>query len=71
MGTELIFSIPSTGYGAVTMEYETRRSASGEGLQTLSYTIDTSSWIEIETSAVLDDIPKTHSFDFSISTLKY
>lgn len=63
LGATLTFAAPTTGYGAITVAYLTRRSGQGAGLQTLSYTTDGEVWTEVQTYAVHDDTPQAWEFD--------
>jgi autotransporter-associated beta strand protein len=61
----LIFTIPTTGYEAIRMDFRTRRSAQGPGQQTVSYTLDAQTWTDLATYTVLNDAPQTRTIDFS------
>ena len=65
LGATLIFSLPTEGYERIGLDFLTRRSAQGAGMQTLSYTTDGSQWTELGTYAVQDAAPQAKSFDFS------
>ena len=65
LGTVVQWSLPTTGYQAVKLGYVTRRSGSGAGTQTLSYTLDGSSWTVLQSYAVADADPQAQGFDFS------
>ncbi len=63
-GTELRFSLPTGGFGAVLVQYETRRSGQGAGDQIIEYTTDGSSYHPFATVAVLDGVPEIVELDF-------
>ncbi|MBK1828632.1 lamin tail domain-containing protein [Haloferula rosea] len=67
-GTELRFDIPTTGFQDILVQYETRRSGSGAGIQIIDYTTDGgSTWLNHSQITVLDiddeDVP-VMIFDF-------
>lgn len=65
IGSSLVLSVPTTGYESVVMQYETRRSGSGAGQQTISCSTDGSTFTAFETINVYDDDPVLYTFDFS------
>jgi len=65
IGSALVWSVPTTGYESIQLQYETRRSGSGAGLQTVSYSTDGSAFTAFETISVQDDDPVLYTFDFS------
>ena len=65
IGKEMIFRLPTTGYDNIRLEFLPRRSGQGAGLQSLSYSLDGTEWIEWSTSPVFNDSPQPRNFDFS------
>ncbi len=65
LDSELTFSLPTTGYEEIALEFLTRRSGQGAGIQTLSYTVDGQTWIEFDTYTVFDSAPQFRRFDFT------
>jgi hypothetical protein len=65
LGCTASWSLPTTGYENVTLEFLTRRSGQGAGQQTLSYTVDGNEWRILATYPVFDAAPEKKSFDFS------
>ncbi len=65
LGSELTFSLPTTGYDEIVLEFLTRRSGQGAGLQKLSYTLDGQTWNEYDTYTVFDLAPQFRRFDFT------
>jgi hypothetical protein len=64
LGSTITLALPTTGYHRIALEFLTRRSGQGAGLQTLAYTTDGQSWSELPSYAVLDAAPQLQSFDF-------
>ncbi len=64
LGATVTFSLPTTGYQTITLDFLTRRSGQGAGEQTLSFTTDGMNWTELATYAVFDDPPQLQEFDF-------
>lgn len=64
LDASLIFSLPTTGYEQITLGFLTRRSGQGAALQSIAYTYDGSSWIELETYEVFNAPPQSIYFDF-------
>ncbi|RYD33717.1 MAG: hypothetical protein EOP87_10510, partial [Verrucomicrobiaceae bacterium] len=65
IGTVLKWALPTTGYQSPKLSFTTRRSGSGAGTQTLSYTVDGSSWTALPGYSVGDMDPQLKKFDFS------
>jgi hypothetical protein len=65
IGAELVFSVPTTGYEAVVLRYETRRSGAGAGQQRIFYSIDGTTFTLFETITVADADPVLQTIDFS------
>ncbi len=61
----LTFALPTTGFEGITLDFLTRRSGQGAGLQTLSYTVNGSDWVEHDSYEILDAAPQPRFFDFS------
>lgn len=65
LGAQMILVLPTVGYEDIQLEFLTRRSGQGAGIQTLSYTTNGTHWAELATYPVLDAVPQSQSFDFS------
>ena len=65
LGASLTFALPTTGYEQISLDFLTRRSGQGAGLQTLAYTLDGSSWNSFATYGVDNAPPQEKAFDFS------
>ncbi len=65
IGATVTFALPTSGFQYVVLEYQTRRSGQGAGVQTLEYTTDGSSWNPLGTVTVLDAAPETCRFSLS------
>ncbi|RYD20909.1 MAG: DUF642 domain-containing protein [Verrucomicrobiaceae bacterium] len=65
IGTVLKWALPTTGYHSPKLRFITRRSGSGAGTQTLSYTLDGSAWTALPAYSVADADPQLKQFDFS------
>lgn len=65
LGSELIFDLPTVGYGELSLSFHTRRSGEGAGRQTVSGTLNGSDWIELASYDVLDAEPQLKTFDLS------
>ena len=65
LGATLTFALPTTGYEQITLDFLTRRSGQGAGVQMLSYTTDGNSWTPMEVYEVFNAPPQRLSFDFS------
>ncbi|SHF14460.1 choice-of-anchor I family protein [Chryseobacterium takakiae] len=61
----LQFSLPTTGYQNVVVKFTTRRSGSGAGAQTWSYSTDGSTFQTYQTVSPQDANPQLITFDFS------
>lgn len=67
IGGELEFALPTTGYENPIVQFTTRRSGSGAGLQTWFYTTDGVNYTAFTTVSPVDGNPELISFDFSDS----
>jgi hypothetical protein len=54
IGTEVIFDVPSTGYQDLLFSYETRRSGSGANRQIISYTVNGTDFVTMDTIVVTE-----------------
>lgn len=61
----LQFNLPTTGYQNVVVKFTTRRSGSGAGTQTWSYSTDGSTFQTYQTVSPQDANPQLITFDFS------
>ncbi|KIC63498.1 choice-of-anchor I family protein [Chryseobacterium taiwanense] len=68
IGGNLQFNLPTTGYNNVVVKFTTRRSGSGAGTQTWSYSIDGTTFLPYQTVSPLDANPQLITFDFSAIT---
>lgn len=68
IGGNLQFNLPTTGYNNVMVKFTTRRSGSGAGTQTWSYSIDGTTFLPYQTVSPLDADPQLITFDFSAIT---
>lgn len=59
------FNLPTTGYNNVVVKFTTRRSGSGAGTQTWSYSLDGTSFTQYQTVISQDANPKLITFDLS------
>lgn len=59
------FNLPTTGYNNVIVKFTTRRSGSGAGTQTWSYTLDGTTYTTYQTVSPQDANPQLVTFDFS------
>ncbi|RYD23686.1 MAG: hypothetical protein EOP88_03240 [Verrucomicrobiaceae bacterium] len=64
IGASVVFKLPTTGFEDVTMSVETRRSGSGAGTQTWSYTLDGEAYVPLGDIAVVDGNPVVIGWDF-------
>ena len=64
IGSSLVLMLPTTGFEKVTMSVETRRSGSGAGTQTWSYTLDGSNYVSLGNITVVDGAPPVIGWDF-------
>lgn len=65
LGAEVVLGIPTSGYQYIRVEYDTRRSGSGAGEQTVEYTTDGETWTVLQTYPVFDAAPQRQSFNFA------
>ncbi len=65
IGRTMEFTLPTKNYEQITLDFLTRRSGSGAGQQTLSYTTDGETWNEHQTYTVDAANPQLRNFDFS------
>lgn len=63
-GTLVSAAIPTTAYANILVQYETRRSGSGAGTQLVSYTLDGTTYIPLETFTIDDAAPVVKILDF-------
>ena len=61
----LQFNLPTTGYNNVVVKFTTRRSGSGAGTQTWSYSTDGTTFQTYQTVTPQDANPQLVTFDFS------
>ena len=61
----LQFNLPTTGYNNVVVKFTTRRSGSGAGTQSWSYSIDGTTFLPYQTVSPQDGNPQLITFDFS------
>jgi hypothetical protein len=64
LGATLTFAIPTTGYENVVVQYETRRSGQGAGVQNVSYTLNGSTFTPYTTILPPDGDPALQVLDF-------
>ena len=64
LGAVVTFALPTTGFEAVTLDFLTRRSGQGAGIQTIEFTTDGEVWHEFATYDVFNESPVPRSFDF-------
>lgn len=64
IGARLDVALPTTGHEDALVKYETRRSGSGAGAQTVSYTLDGTAYTELATVEV-GEVPEVKTFDFT------
>lgn len=65
IGGSLTFSLPTTGYENAIVKFTTRRSGSGAGTQTWSYTTDGTTYTAFATINPVDGAPTLQTLDFS------
>lgn len=65
IGGALQFSLPTPGYNNVMVKFTTRRSGSGAGTQTWSYSLDGTNFTQYQTVAPQEANPQLITFDFS------
>lgn len=68
IGASVVFKLPTTGFENVAMSVETRRSGSGAGTQTWSYTLDGNTYVPLGDIAVVDGNPVVIGWDFKSIT---
>ncbi|WP_426474858.1 choice-of-anchor I family protein [Chryseobacterium balustinum] len=59
------FNLPTTGYNNVVVKFSTRRSGSGAGNQSWSYSLDGTTFVPYQTVTSQDANPQLITFDFS------
>jgi autotransporter-associated beta strand protein len=64
LGAVLDIRIPTPGFENIVVQYETRRSGQGAGLQEISYTLDGTAFQPFATIAVADAAPVVQTLDF-------
>jgi len=65
LGASLVFHIPTTGYEAIVLRYETRRSGQGAAIQEISYTVDGLNFLPFTEFQVFNSAPQLRELDFS------
>lgn len=65
IGGNLQFNLPTNGYNNVIVKFTTRRSGSGAGTQTWTYSTDGTTFLPYQTVSPLDADPQLITFDFS------
>ncbi len=66
LGTVVYLDVPTTGYSSIIVQYESRRSGQGAGIQQLSYTTDGNAYVNWPTAVVLEnEAPLLYTFDFT------
>lgn len=68
IGGALVFAIPSTGYENIIVKFATKRSGSGAGTQTWSYSTDGSTYTVLTTVLPIDGDPALATLDLSAIT---
>jgi hypothetical protein len=68
IGGALIFTLPTTGYQNIIVKFATRRSGSGAGTQSWSYTLDGTNYVAFTTVTINDADPALATLDFSAIT---
>ena len=63
-GTNLLFTLPTTGFTNIVVKYETRRSGQGAGTQTIGYTTNGTTYQPFGTLTIVDDMPEVKTLDF-------
>ena len=64
LGATLTFALPTTGHENVVVQYETRRSGQGAGIQNVSYTLNGSTFTTFTTILPPDGDPALQVLDF-------
>ena len=65
IGTSLVWSLPSTGFGNLVLSWNSRRSGQGAGTQILEVTTDGNLWSPLATLTVADAAPVIRTIDLS------
>lgn len=65
IGSALIFTLPTTGYQNIIVKFATRRSSSGAGTQSWSYTLDGTNYVAFTTVLPNNGDPALATLDFS------
>ncbi len=65
LGSALTFALPTTGFEAPVVAYETRRSGQGAAMQHIAYTLDGATFVPHATVTVPDGAPNVITLDFS------
>ena len=65
IGNSLVFSLPTTGYENPIVKFTTRRSGSGAGIQTWSYSTDGTTYTTFGTISPPDGTPTLQTLDFN------
>jgi hypothetical protein len=60
----LIFSLPTTGFQNIVLQYVTRRSGSGAGTQVIEYSLNGTTYTSFAQRSITET-PTLHTFDFS------
>ena len=68
IGGALIFTLPTTGYQNIIVKFATRRSGSGAGTQSWSYTLDGTNYVAFTTITINDADPALATLDISAIT---
>lgn len=68
IGGSLVFAVPSTGYENIIVKFATKRSGSGAGTQTWSYSTDGSNYTVLTTVLPVDGDPALATLDLSAIT---
>ena len=68
IGSALIFTLPTTGYENIIVKFATRRSSSGAGTQSWSYSLDGTNYIAFTTVTPNNGDPGLATLDFSTIT---
>jgi len=64
LGATLTYALPTTGYENIVIQYETRRSSQGAGIQNVSYTLNGSTFTPFTTILPPDGDPTLQVLDF-------
>ncbi len=68
IGSALIFTLPTIGYQNIIVKFATRRSSSGAGSQSWSYTLDGTNYVAFSTILPNNGDPALATLDFSTIT---